>query len=303
MFTQLSDVLETLVIWFGDNTKTYVPFTEIKSSKFYPYYTGIQAQIDINKYIKGMDCRSVQFSFKNSKKYSIEMELDDANWDTVRPLFKRRRTQKGIKIVLEKTENNTRKTYYTTIRQIVHDEDDTTINCKNYPNIEFDSYEDCDMVFTRQTYQTQYYENNCGKGKIISTGKIVPIFTTNNFDEVTKDMDANCSTFFGFPLATGLETSSCPMPCTTTFSDTLQTFIDYGHDMREIVLAFDKSVLVRRIKVDTFQMMQSLNYLGSELGLWPGLGIFQLIQWLLKNISWRTLIEKCIKRGPQQTVN
>ena len=145
--------------------------------------------------------------------------------------------------------------------------------------------------------------DNCGKGKIISTGKIVPIFTTNNFDEVTKDMDANCSTFFGFPLATGLETSSCPMPCTTTFSDTLQTFIDYGHEMREIVLAFDKSVLVKRIKVDTFQMMESLNFLGSNLGLWPGLGIFQLIQWIFTQISLGIIFKKCVSGGNLQNVN
>ena len=303
MFTQLSDVLERLLIVFEDNAVTNVPYTDIKSSKFYPYYPGIQAQIDINKYIEGRDHRSVQFFFKNSKKHLIEIELDDASWDTVRPLHKRRRTQKGIKIVLEKTENNIMKTYYTTIRQIVHDEDDTTINCKNYPYEEFESYEDCDMVLTRHTYQTRYHQNNCGKGRINSTGKIIPIVTTNNFDEVTRDMDANCSLRFGFPLTTGLETSSCPMPCTTTFTDTMQSHISHNQKGRKILLAFDKSVMVTRIKVDTFQMMESLNFLGSNLGLWPGLGIFQLIQWIFKQISWRTIFKKCISRGNSQNVN
>ena len=280
---------------FEDNTQSNVSVTDIKSSKFHPYYPGIQAQIDISKYIDGRDHRNVQFHFKNSKKYSIKVELDDANWNTVRPLHKRRRRQKGIKIVLGRTENNIIKGYYTTIRQLVHDEDDTVFNCKNYPNEEFDSYEDCDMVLTRQTYQTRFHENNCGKGKIS------PIFTTNNFDEVTRDMDANCSTRFGFGAA--LTTSSCPMPCTTTFTDTMQTYINHGFKVRNIVFEFDKSVLVERIKVDTFQMMEALNFLGSNLGLWPGLGIFQLIQWIFTQIPWGSIFKKCVRGGHSQNVN
>ena len=32
------------------------------------------------------------------------------------------------------------------------------------------------------------------------------------------------------------------------------------------------------IKEDSFGLMESLNFLGSNLGLWPGLGLFQLLE-------------------------
>ena len=290
-----------MAIIFQNNTWFFVPTTGIK---FYPHYPGIQAQIDISKYVEGSIFRRIQFLFKKSKNNSIEIELDDGSWDTLRPLYERKMRQKGTAIKLEKTETKAYKQYFTTIRQIVHEEDDKSINCKNYPNEKFDSYEDCDMEFLRQTYQSLYHQKNCCRVKNISAESIVPIFTTNNLDEVTKLAHADCDEGFMMDLVMKQkDISSCPRPCTTTFTDTMLT--SYIHTSKDatIGITFDKSTLVTRIKVDNFQMAESLNFLGSNLGLWPGLGIFQLIQWLLKNISWRMLIEKCIKRGPQQTVN
>ena len=141
-------------------------------------------------------------------------------------------------------------------------------------------------------YQHLYQQNNCGKGKNISTENIVPIFTTNNLDEVTKVVDGDCDIWFAIDMMTGTEISACPRPCTTTFTDTMLTRHEPSVKSTIIVITFDNNILVTRIKVDIFRMMQSLNYLGSELGLWPGLGIFQLIQWLFKNFSWGMLLKK-----------
>ena len=39
-------------------------------------------------------------------------------------------------------------------------------------------------------------------------------------------------------------------------------------------------VRVERTRVDSFSFMDSLNFFGSNLGLWPGLGLYQMVEWL-----------------------
>ena len=46
-----------------------------------------------------------------------------------------------------------------------------------------------------------------------------------------------------------------------------------------IGLMFNQEVRVKRTSVDKFIFLDSLNYFGSNLGLWPGLGLYQLIEW------------------------
>ena len=304
VFPHISDFMVAVMIGYQDGTSTTINTKEMDPSKFYPYYPGIQAQIDISKYIENNTLREIVFWFKNIVYYSMIIELDDASWDTVRPLYKRRMRQKGAKIGLEKGEYNVAKTYFTTIRQIVHEEDDKSINCKNYPNEEFESYKDCDMAFTRQAYQSLYHQNNCSRGHNISTKRIVPIFATNKFDEVTKVLNIDCAPFFATDLMTGTTSSPCPMPCTSSFTDTMEASIENKEEEKDkelISIKFDNSVSVTRIKVDNFQIMESLNFLGSNLGLWPGLGIFQMIQWVFRNISWGILIRSFT--GNWQNVN
>ena len=42
-------------------------------------------------------------------------------------------------------------------------------------------------------------------------------------------------------------------------------------------LTFNKEVRVKKTSVDKFSFMDSLNFFGSNLGLWPGLGLFQIL--------------------------
>ena len=41
----------------------------------------------------------------------------------------------------------------------------------------------------------------------------------------------------------------------------------------------DTSLSVKKTSVDRFNWNDFLNFLGSNLGLWPGLGLFQLFEW------------------------
>ena len=42
-------------------------------------------------------------------------------------------------------------------------------------------------------------------------------------------------------------------------------------------LMFNEEVRVKKTSVDKFSFMDSLNFFGSNLGLWPGLGLFQIL--------------------------
>ena len=45
-----------------------------------------------------------------------------------------------------------------------------------------------------------------------------------------------------------------------------------------VSLAFSKTVEVRKTTVDVFSLQESLNFLGSNLGLWPGMGLYQILE-------------------------
>ena len=49
-------------------------------------------------------------------------------------------------------------------------------------------------------------------------------------------------------------------------------------DMHQIFIGYSGDIHVTRVTVDKFGFLESINYLGSNLGLWPGLGLFQLIE-------------------------
>ena len=48
------------------------------------------------------------------------------------------------------------------------------------------------------------------------------------------------------------------------------------------------SALQWGVQVDQFSLMDSLNFLGSNFGLWPGLGICQLVEWGLLRLPGLT---------------
>ena len=69
------------------------------------------------------------------------------------------------------------------------------------------------------------------------------------------------------------------IPCIMT-SPTLTKLSVSSHsdNKHHVFIAFDGDIQTTRVTVDKFEFLESLNYLGSNLGLWPGLGLFQLIE-------------------------
>ena len=71
----------------------------------------------------------------------------------------------------------------------------------------------------------------------------------------------------------------------------------HSDDKHHVFIAYDGNIQTTRVTVDKFEFLESLNYLGSNLGLWPGLGLYQLLEgavaFLLSLSLGKFLLEKC----------
>ena len=83
----------------------------------------------------------------------------------------------------------------------------------------------------------------------------------------------------------GILVSDCLLPClrtTATVRKKMTTTMPIEDGNISLVsFNFDNEVRVRKTTVDQFSFMDSLNFFGSNLGLWPGLGLHQIIEWMV----------------------
>ena len=288
MVKNVSDILEAIKIVYGDFDPAFADNIDHDQSVFIPYFPGIRAKLDINEHLQGKNIFQIDFWFQNFDNLSVELQIDDKTWDTHRPLYMNKIRQKGSSLKFEKNEGLF-KDYFFSISQEIFSEDDESKGCKNYPNEIFKTYNECDEAFvqsaTNQRIQT-YCPDVSDKGMFPAT--FIPIFATHNLSLVTRlQVIANCSHKSGlYEQMSGAKASSCPLPCTTTTTNTILANSVSGIGTG-FTLYFDKSIMVTNVTVDKFQPMVSLNFLGSNLGLWPGLGIFQLFEWFFDNILSR----------------
>ena len=84
-------------------------------------------------------------------------------------------------------------------------------------------------------------------------------------------------------LFTGIIASDCPLPCTETTPIVVEGARVNKMDSEEssFSFAFSDKVEIRKTTLDQFSISESLNFLGSNLGLWPGLGLFQILEWIV----------------------
>ena len=95
-------------------------------------------------------------------------------------------------------------------------------------------------------------------------------------------------------LFIGTIASPCSTPCNETLTNS--ALISRGKsDSGEVSIAFDRMVMIDKITVGRVQLMESLNFFGSNLGLWPGLAVFQILEWLLENVIWKINFTKTME--------
>ena len=73
--------------------------------------------------------------------------------------------------------------------------------------------------------------------------------------------------------------SDCLLPCLRTEVRVEEGTTSDLEDLAAYLLLFNNEVRVKKISVDQFSFMGSLNFFGSNLGLWPGLGLYQILEW------------------------
>ena len=83
-------------------------------------------------------------------------------------------------------------------------------------------------------------------------------------------------------LFTGIIASDCPLPCTKTTPIVMEgARVKMNSSESFFSFAFSDKVEIRKTTLDQFSFSESLNFLGSNLGLWPGLGLFQILEWIV----------------------
>ena len=83
-------------------------------------------------------------------------------------------------------------------------------------------------------------------------------------------------------LFSGLQVSDCLPPCLRTVATVEEgTSYEYSDQSSLLSLMFNEDVRVKKTSVDKFSFMDSLNFFGSNLGLWPGLGLYQILEWMV----------------------
>ena len=93
-------------------------------------------------------------------------------------------------------------------------------------------------------------------------------------------------------LFTGHKNSDCPIPCKTTHTKIMKTAESESSFYNVIYITFSDTVKTTEITIDKFIFMESLNFLGSNLGLWPGLGLYQLLEGGIGVIVVYKILEK-----------
>ena len=82
-------------------------------------------------------------------------------------------------------------------------------------------------------------------------------------------------------LILGSKVSDCLLPCVRTVATVEEGTTTKWDGQLIFSLMFNNEVKVKNTTVDKFSFMDSLNFFGSNLGLWPGLGLYQIIEWMV----------------------
>ena len=77
---------------------------------------------------------------------------------------------------------------------------------------------------------------------------------------------------------TGFLVSDCLVPCLRTEASVEEGLASGGDSLRAFILLFNDEVRVKKTSVDRFNFLEALNFFGSNLGLWPGLGLYQVLE-------------------------
>ena len=197
----------------------------------------------------------------------VEIQLIDRNQATSRPLLATNMRQRGDPILVRL---GYFREYLLQFEQKSFQEEDETAHCWNYPTKGFKNYEECDKENVRLAL------------KYLNLSDLMPVWATKNMEEVTdrKEMKFDEISKVTFAdIFSGYSETFCLDPCTTTIS--YSKFLSENVDATNgtyIQLIIANDVPLEKTELITFNFLLSLSFLGSNMGLWLGLGAVQLVE-------------------------
>ena len=141
----LGDFLSDILLRRSNGKYTrFVDYNETKPQVIYP---DIGFKIDVFGKIGHRDINAIWFEFNGNTDKEVEIQLEDKEHACLRSIFSNAMGQKGDKI---QTKKGLQRIFSIDIHQEIFDENDQTKKCKNYPNENFKSFQECDEAFIRK---------------------------------------------------------------------------------------------------------------------------------------------------------
>ena len=164
------------------------------------------------------------------------------------------------------------KKFLVEFKQMKYIEEDKSKGCVNYPQNNFESYNDCDEAFMRNVLKSQYPPD------------FLPFWLGGvNATKWMADMKITERIYSDLFKGTLMPPKDvCPLPCTSTTRST-----DFLYEMQEDVsystidITFSDKVEITSWDYGTFSIAEVLASLGGSMGLWLGVGVVQLLETLL----------------------
>ena len=251
-----------------------------------PTFPDMKFKLDISKFAS--DMKVITFSFKEDVNMNLDLDfeiiLEEKTTYCSRPLYKSLVGQKGDKI--KSPEFDVENSYFVNIHQDIYDAEDMTKKCINYPNKNYENYSECEKNFMRDSLDNLGLQN------------FIPFWATDDLSLVTEEkllMWDDPLKYNLLSIFSGLASSKCKLSCTRTSSTVHAVGKEFINGSMAVTIVFPEEITIEKTELIPLNILTSLAFLGSNMGLWLGFGILQIIElfsgaitaFSLKSKLWR----------------
>ena len=257
--------------WHSSTLGKGISFPSSQAKLLKPNFPHNCLSIDIaeNKDIKEHGVKNVYIEIYNRSGYGVELFLEDRHRSCSRTIRYSRLAQTGANIGIDDLGKTVVKNYVVKLKEDVHLEENPLVKCRNYPNNDYDSYNDCDEDYLIKTFQ-QYFG-------------FYPIWVTSNMSLVTENATVAHYDTLGegkanfYDLRDG-DISNCKLPCmSSSVTCAFVSEFEMADNFSTIDIVFDPHVLVSNEVSLPMDWSGLLADLGGCMGVWLGLGAVQIL--------------------------
>ena len=146
---QIEEIIKQIYVWDRKDYKIDIPLKYLKVTRV--NYPKNCRSLDLSKVseLNGTNYNQLYVEIRQLGKYRIEVYFSGKSLDTGRNIREHNLRSTGDDIILKN--KNVPKAYMVEITQTEFVEEDPFNDCREYPNPEFASYDECDNQFMRET--------------------------------------------------------------------------------------------------------------------------------------------------------